>query len=104
MQKSVEYFSRLTTSQMMDDFERELGPAHLGAFYNWADNKHDNAFSKAATRMTLACQRRMENRIDELEYKREQATYFSSMTQLAERYRKEKGLDETRLFLDSLLG
>ena len=103
MQKSVEYYTRMTTAQMLDDFERELGPAYLGMFYNWADSTHDNAWSKAATRFTHAADRRFNKLMDELEYKREQAIYFSRLSELVAEFRKEKGLDETRLFLESFV-
>lgn len=103
MQKSIGYYTGLTVSQMIEDFEREVGIENLGRFYNWADQSRDHAFSKAASKLNIACERFAQKEMNWIEYVTENAKYYETMSSLASEFRKEKGLDETRIFLDSLV-
>jgi len=106
MPKPIEYYTGLTTFQIIEEFERELAQSHHGSFYEWVDSKYDLEFTKLGDELNSACDIFMNSEKtyhDDCKLRAVRAKYFKTLIDRCEEYRKEKGLDETKHFINSFL-
>lgn len=82
-------------------FDREIPDDHKGTFYSWIEESFDGAFSKAYGRF-LSESARAESEGNLARQSYAFIEFIKTMIGFAPEYRKEKKLDETEIFLDSL--
>jgi len=98
--KPETYYLRF--SECLQKLEREIPDDLLGPCYKWIDTNHDNAWSKAISRLERAVLMAQEHAISEHEFKLEQSRYFETMLEFVKQFKKYKNIDETQTFLKSL--
>lgn len=82
-------------------FDREIPDDHKGAFYSWIEETHNGAFSKAYSKFyTESLKAEKDGNLAKQSYAF--IEFIKTMVGFAPEYRKEKKLDETEIFLDSL--
>lgn len=105
MSKLIAYYTGLTPSQMVEEFDREISPYHQADFYSWVDKRFNNLWTRERDDFYLACDifAAKGNSYENMgEWKRAMARYFKTMIDCLPEYRKLKGLDEASDFIKSL--
>lgn len=105
MSKPIEYYTGLHKSQLTVEFTRELNEKYHGDFYEWLNQRYDNLFEKLCDEINSSCDEYLNGKKDyyaERKLHTVIASHFKVLIDCAGKYRKEKGLDETSHFLNSL--
>lgn len=102
MSKQMSDYYSLSPQQIIAVFDREIPESHLGRFYRWMDEKRGGAFSKAYGKYmseTILAQTQNNFAKCNLLF----LELMKSMLDLTSEYRIEMGLDESKIFIDSLV-
>jgi hypothetical protein len=102
MSKPMSYYETLTASQLITEFEREIPSSHIGMFYRWLGLE----FDERTDRLEEACNKFLESDRSAksiVEFHKAQCEHFKFLIDMAHWYKKEKGIDETKTFLQSLI-
>jgi len=97
----MDYLS-MKPSALSGALEREISDDERGHFYRWMDDTKDGAFSNACLelhRMILVAEKEENYAKSHYAF----AVWTKKMCDNIEEYRREKGLDESKIFLDSLI-
>lgn len=96
----MDYLS-MKPSALAGALEREISDEERGFFYRWMDDEKNGAFSDAC----LELHQQIVIANEEENYAKSHyafAVWTKKMCDYIEEYRREKGLDESKIFLDSL--
>lgn len=102
MSKSLMEYAAMGSSELAKMIDRELPEHEVGQFYKWLDEKMGMKFTTAcnvAEDEIVAAQKEGNYNKAKLAF----AEWAKQILDNVDQYRKEKKLDETRIFLDSLL-
>jgi len=102
MSKSLTEYLSITPSQITNLFDREIPEDHLGRFYRWMEDRKSGAFSRAYGKFmsdTIYAQ----SQKDFLKCNVVFVEFMKSLLDVTSEYRLEMGLDESKIFIDSLV-
>lgn len=102
MSKPLDYYLGLTTGQLISEFERELSAENMGRFYRWLGIEFDTRMDE----IELACKNYMESsktKKDRDAMHMVMCEHYKYFIEMARWYKKQNGIDETKIFLQSLI-
>jgi hypothetical protein len=91
----------LELTKVINAIESEIGLEYLGGAIAWADSKYNNKWSDSMARFETALNTYLQNR-NENYIKSETYLYKQNCLDMLREYKREKKLDDTRSFLDSI--
>ena len=106
MSKMMAYYTGLTCYQIVEEFEREIRPEDQAEFYMWVDKRFDNLWTIEREIFYRACDEFMvsnHGHVDQEAFGYARARYYKTMIDKLPEFRKWKGLDESKDFINSFI-